>query len=159
MARRLTPGDLSASVAPPFVQWLAEASGLRRVGTHDAVFATFAVGGAPSPALTPVDDLDHPRVSRASLHRTDVRVYTTPGGDGVVVLGRGLTRRWEIAFEVDEAARNRGVGTRIAAAARTLLPSGTPLWMQVAPGNARSMRAALGAGFQPVGAEILFGPP
>jgi len=44
----------------------------------------------------------------------------------------------------------------IAAAARTLLPQGTPLWMQVAPGNAQSMRAVYSAGFRPIGSEILF---
>jgi hypothetical protein len=159
VARRLDPDDLGASVAPQFVQWLAKECGRTRVGTYDAVFATLAVGGEPSRELEPVDDFVHSRVERAARHRTDVRVYTTAARDAVVVLGRGLTRRWEVAFEVDEGARHRGIGTRIAAASRTLLPAGTPLWMQVAPANARSMRAVYGAGFRPVGGEILFGAP
>ncbi|HEY1739343.1 MAG TPA: GNAT family N-acetyltransferase, partial [Acidimicrobiia bacterium] len=92
----------------------------------------------------------------AARHRTDVRIYRTAQRNGVVVLGRGLTRRWELAFEVDEDVRDRGVGTRTLAAARTLLPAGTPLWMQIAPGNARSLRAAISAGFRPIGAEIVF---
>jgi hypothetical protein len=37
-----------------------------------------------------------------------------------------------------------------------VLPEGTPVWAQVAPGNAASMRATVGAGFRPVGSEILF---
>jgi GNAT superfamily N-acetyltransferase len=156
VARRLDPDDLGAPVAPPFVQWLATASGLTRVGTFDAVLAAFAVGGEPAQSLERVDRLVHPRVAQASRHRSDVRIYRTADRDGVVVLGRGLTRRWELAFEVDEDARARGVGTRMLAAARTLLPAGTPLWMQIAPGNARSMRAAISAGFHPMGAEILF---
>jgi hypothetical protein len=159
VARRIDPNNLSASVAPPFLQWLADASGNTRVGTHDAVFSTLAVGGEPTSALEPIDTLAHPRVERAARHRKDVRIYVTPDESGVVVLGRGLTRRWEVAFEVDEAARDRGLGTRIAAAARTLLPAGTPLWMQVAPGNARSMRAVYAAGFRPVGSEVLFVAP
>ena len=44
------------------------------------------------------------------------------------------------------------------AAARGLVPAGEPLWAQVAPGNAASMRSTLAAGFVPVGAEVLFAP-
>lgn len=35
------------------------------------------------------------------------------------------------------------------------VPGGAPLWAQVAPANAASMRAFLAAGFVPVGAEAL----
>ena len=35
------------------------------------------------------------------------------------------------------------------------VPEGTPLWAQIAPGNAASVRAFLAAGFRPVGAEAL----
>ena len=41
------------------------------------------------------------------------------------------------------------------AAARHLVPPGTPVWAQVAPANAASVRAFLAAGFRPVGAEVL----
>jgi len=34
--------------------------------------------------------------------------------------------------------------------------SGEPLFAQVAPGNAASLRAFLAAGFVPIGAEVLF---
>ncbi|HKN96305.1 MAG TPA: hypothetical protein VJX10_04235, partial [Pseudonocardiaceae bacterium] len=33
------------------------------------------------------------------------------------------------------------------------------VWAQAAPGNAASVRAALAAGFRPVGAEVLLRPP
>jgi hypothetical protein len=36
-----------------------------------------------------------------------------------------------------------------------LVPGGQPLWAQIAPGNAASVRAFLAAGFLPVGAEAL----
>jgi hypothetical protein len=39
-----------------------------------------------------------------------------------------------------------------------LLPAGEQVWAQVAPGNAASVRAALAAGFRPVGAEVLLHP-
>ncbi|NGN62857.1 GNAT family N-acetyltransferase, partial [Streptomyces sp. A7024] len=48
-----------------------------------------------------------------------------------------------------------GLGRRLAAAARRLVPDGAPLWAQIAPGNAASVRAFLAAGFRPVGAEAL----
>ena len=61
-------------------------------------------------------------------------------------------------------AANPGVGTNsptkgsrpaLARAARHLVPAGEPLWAQVAPANAASVRAFLAAGFTPVGAEVL----
>ena len=157
VARRVLPHDLSASMAPVFVRWLEDETGLHALN-QDAVLATIATGGEPSPVLEPLDAYAHPRVDRASLHRVDVRVFATPDRDGVVVLGRGVTRRWEVAFEVDEDARGRGTGRGLLQAARTLLPAGTPMWMQVAPGNARSLRAATAAGFRSIGSEILFVP-
>jgi RimJ/RimL family protein N-acetyltransferase len=36
------------------------------------------------------------------------------------------------------------------------VPRGERVFLQVAPGNAASLRAALGAGFHPIGAEVLF---
>jgi hypothetical protein len=46
----------------------------------------------------------------------------------------------------------------LAAAARHLVPDGRPIWGQVAPGNAASLRAFLAAGYVPVGAEVLLTP-
>ena len=52
--------------------------------------------------------------------------------------------------------RGTGLGTDLASAARDSLPEGTPLFAQVAPGNSACLRAFLGAGFAPIGAEVLF---
>ena len=117
---------------------------------------------APRPgrplALVPAADLDHPRVWRAVHHRRDVRVWTTPDAAGLVTVGRGVADRWEISLEVDPAARGRGLGTALAAAAPSLVPDGAALWAQVAAANAASLRAFLAVGYRPVAAEVLFGP-
>jgi hypothetical protein len=45
----------------------------------------------------------------------------------------------------------------LAGAARHLVPDARPVWAQMAPGNASSLRAFLAAGYRPVGAEALLG--
>jgi hypothetical protein len=83
-----------------------------------------------------------------------------PGTDphGVLVLGRGVAGRWEAAFEVVDSARGHGLGRRLAGAARGLTPSGAALFVQVAAGNAASLRAVMAAGFRPIAGEVLFAP-
>jgi GNAT superfamily N-acetyltransferase len=95
---------------------------------------------------------------RALRYRDEVRVWRTPDGAGHVLVGRGLAGRWETAFEVEPAARGRGLGRRLAAAATGLVPPGEQVWAQVAPGNAASLRAVLAAGYRPVCAEVLLPP-
>jgi GNAT superfamily N-acetyltransferase len=115
-----------------------------------------------SDAGLPLEEIavrDHPRVQRALRYREDVRVWRTPDGSGHVLLGRGLAGRWEVAFEVEPAARCRGLGRQLAEAARTLAPPGEPLFAQVSPGNAASLRAVLNAGYRPVCAEVLLPRP
>jgi GNAT superfamily N-acetyltransferase len=90
-------------------------------------------------------------------YRDDVRAWRAEGG--VVLLGRGLGGRWEVAIEVDPAERGRGIGRSLAIASRHLVPDGAALWAQVAPGNAASIRAFLAAGFRPVGAEAVLTAP
>jgi RimJ/RimL family protein N-acetyltransferase len=151
---RVPRGDFSIPMSAGFVSWIAERLGAR-AATHDAVLVAVSPGGPPTD-LVEVVESDHPGGQRALRYRRDVRMYESADGSGVVVLGRGITGRWEIAFEVDAAARGSGRGRALAAAGVSLLPEGTPVWAQVAPGNAASLRAVLGAGFRPVGAEILF---
>jgi RimJ/RimL family protein N-acetyltransferase len=103
--------------------------------------------------LTPAVPSGHPRVTRALRHRDHVRVWETPGA--VVAIGFGVAGRCEVALEVEPGYRGKGLGRELASAARHLVPDGTPLWAQIAPGNAASVRAFLAAGFQPVGAEAL----
>jgi RimJ/RimL family protein N-acetyltransferase len=154
---RVPVGDFSAPTSASFLSWMSERLGARPA-THDALLVAIAPGGplGETTELVEIAESDHPRVQRAVRYRRDVRMYETAERDGVVVLGRGITGRWELAFEVDDAARGAGLGRAIAASGVALLPQGTPVWAQVAPGNAASLRAVLGAGFRPVGAEILF---
>jgi hypothetical protein len=143
-------------MAPPFLLWLADRLG-SRPGSHDLVLA--ATGPAPESDLALVaapHASDHPRVRRASRYRTDVRIFTDHDAFGVLVLGRGLAQRWELAFEVEPAGRNRGLGRRLALAARSQVPTDEPVFAQVAPGNAASVRSVLAAGFRPIGSEVLF---
>jgi hypothetical protein len=122
----LPPGDLSAPLNPPFLQALSARLD-RAVNNLDAVFVA---GPAPSDLeLGPGDRLDH------ELARADVRRWAVDGG--LLTLGRGVAGRWEVAVEVSRPGR--GLGRRLFAAARGLVDE--PVWAQVAPGNAASVRA------------------
>jgi GNAT superfamily N-acetyltransferase len=157
---QLPPGDLSAPLNPPFLAALCDRLGLRVNNIDMLLLAPAGTCGVDGGVEGGVDDLvevtdrDHPRVRRALRYRDEVRVWACEGG--VVLLGRGLAGRTEAAVEVEPAARGRGWGRRLAAAARAL--AGGPLWAQVAPGNAASVRAFLAAGYLPVGAEALLVP-
>jgi hypothetical protein len=148
------PGDYSAWNRVS--GWLAARSGLHAF-SGDVLLAAIATGGAPVAPLEPVTDLDHPRVARAARYRDDVRVFTTSDGNGVLVLGRGVAGRHELAFEVEPGARNAGLGRRLVRSALALVPEGETVWAQVHPGNVASLRPVLAAGFQPVGFEQLVG--
>jgi GNAT superfamily N-acetyltransferase len=149
---QLPPGDLSGPLLPPFLQALCSATG-RHVNNIDLLCVAAARPGSPEIMLTPAMPAGHPRVVRALRHRDGVRVWETPGA--IVSIGRGVAGRCEVALEVDPGYRGKGLGRELAAAARHLVPEGTPLWAQIAPGNAASVRAFLAAGFRPVGAEAL----
>jgi GNAT superfamily N-acetyltransferase len=162
VARHVPDGDLAAPVGPAFVAALAERLG-RPSGSLDVVLAAPGTGGTSGgPAATgldlrPVEGEDHPRVVRARHHRTDVRAYVTADGAGLVIAGRGLAGRSEVAFEVAPGARGAGLGRALVTAGRALVPAGEPVYVQVAPGNVPSLRAVLAAGgFTPIGGEILF---
>ncbi|MCP3803595.1 N-acetyltransferase [Allokutzneria sp. A3M-2-11 16] len=146
------PADLSAPLNPPFLTELCAKTG-RVVNNIDQVLVADSLDGTPDLDLAPAIDSSHERAVRAYGLRTDVRVWTCPGG--MVLIGRGLGGRWEVAAEVDESARVRGLGRALFTAARMLVPPGEPVWAQVAPGNAASARAVLASGYRPVGAEAL----
>jgi hypothetical protein len=148
----LPAGDLSAPLNPPFLTALTAATG-RLVNNVDAVFVAVAPVGTPLDVRA-ASDAGHARVARARAHRAGVRVWTVPGG--VLVLGRGVTGRWEVAVDVDPAVQGRGLGRALFATATRLVEP--PVWAQVAPGNAASVRAVLAAGYRPVGAEALLFP-
>ncbi len=128
------------------------------VGENDAVLVappSPTLSPAPPVRLLPFDD-GHPRVELARRLRDDVRAWTTVEGDGLLVLGRGLGGRWEMSMDVVPHSRARGLGRALASAARSNVPRGEPVFAQVTPGNAASLRALLAAGYRPIGQEVLF---
>ena len=152
----LPVGSLSAPMSARFLAALAD-----RVGAEPGAYDIVLVGPPPAGPSAPLAgsaglvraEVVHPRVARADRYRVDVRAYEVPGG--LLVLGRGLAGRWEVAVEVEPAYRGRGLGRRLAAAAPGLVPPGSPVWAQVAPANVASLRAFLAAGYRPAGAEVL----
>jgi GNAT superfamily N-acetyltransferase len=146
---------VAAAMNPGFLAALLARTG-RRVDTIDLLTVAPALPGAPPIRLEEITDADHPRVRRALEHRDDVRVWAADGG--LVVLGRGVAGRWEMAIEVEPGARHRGLGRALAVASRHLAPDGQMLWSQQAPGNARAVRSFHAAGFRPVGSEALMVP-
>jgi len=155
VARQLPAGELGAPMSPAFLAALGARTG-RVPHATDMLTCAPALPGAPELELIIATDQSHPRIARALRYRDDVLAYEAPGG--VVLIGRGIAGRWEVAIEVDDAYRGRGLGRALAQAARHMVPDGTPLWAQITPGNAASVRAFLAAGFRPVGAEALLSP-
>jgi hypothetical protein len=152
---RLPTGDIGAAMDVRFLAWLAERL-QAEPGMLDAVLVADGVPGPPRVELEPLDDSNHPRVERSARYRTDVRAFGDPQGRAVVSIGRGLAGRLEVSIEIDAAAHGGGLGRTVAQAARTLVPPGELLFAQVTPGNARSLRAFLAAGYRPIGSEVLF---
>ncbi|WP_019074487.1 GNAT family N-acetyltransferase [Streptomyces hokutonensis] len=141
---------LAAPMNPRFLAALLDRTG-RTAENVDAMLVGTPLPGEPPLPLKEIMDGDHPRIVYARGRRDDVRAWTTEGG--VLVMGRGIAGRLEVSVEIEEGVRQRGLGRALVAAARQL--AAEPLWAQVAPGNARSMRAFLAAGYRPVGAEAL----
>jgi len=162
VATALPPGEVrsravdgyGASLAPDFLRYLAGRDG--RIGTLDVLLVAY---GAPAPACLPerggADD--HPRVRHARELRDDVRVY----GDarGLVTLADGLAGRLELSIELTRPDRGgRGLGRSLLSDALTLVPASEPVFAAVAPGNARSLRSFLSAGFVPLASEVIINP-
>lgn len=150
----LEPDGFGRSLAPDFLHRLAGPEGW--IGSLDATLVARATGGPPRlpPLPAPVD---HPRVVHARQLRTDVAVF---GDDrGLVTLATGLAGRREISIGLWEPeADGQGQGRTLLTDALTLVPAGEPVFAAVAPGNARSLRAFLARGFQPLGSEVLLRP-
>lgn len=142
---------LAAAMNPGFLAALMARTG-RHMNTIDLLTVADALPGGPELEMSEIEDPEHPRVARAVKFRDGVRVWAADGG--VLILGRGVAGRWEAAIEVDEGARGRGLGRRLAVAARHLV-EGPVVWAQQSPGSARSVRTFQAAGYRPVGSEAL----
>lgn len=129
------------------------------VDSLDVVLHARGTGGGTD--LVPRPDLaDHPRARHARDVRDDVRVLGRPGGgsSSLVTLARGLGGLTEVSIELDPRERGSGLGTALFAAARAAAPDGEDVLASVAPGNTASLRAALRAGFVPLGSVQLLRP-
>ena len=149
-------GGFGGALHPDVLRWLADSGdGDRHIGTVDVVLVARGVGGAAAQAVRLDDGVaEHPRVQRALGHRRDVAVVVEP--DGVAVIGCGLVGRRELSVELfDPSTASAGAGRALIASGLRCVPAGAWCWAQVAPGNARSLRAFLSCGFTPIGAEVL----
>nr|WP_246619508.1 GNAT family N-acetyltransferase [Streptomyces corallincola] len=156
---------LAAPLSPAFLAALQARTG-RVCDTVDVLLTATPLPGPPTLALRAADGSTHPRVGRARTRRDGVRAWRADGG--VLVLGYGVAGRLEVSVEVDDGVRQHseartgtaprpGLGHQLAFNARHLADG--PVWAQVSPGNARSLRAFLAAGYVPVGAEALLPYP
>jgi predicted GNAT family acetyltransferase len=136
IAGELPADDLSAPLSVAFLHALGKRLG-RQPGDIDMLACAAPLPEAPPRELmlTEIDPTaQHSRIARALRYRDDVRAWQTDGG--IIVLGRGVAGRWETAIEVDPQYRSAGLGSRLASAARQLVPDGSPVWAQISPGNA-----------------------
>jgi len=158
IAGEMPADDLSAPLSVGFLHALGQRLG-RQPGDIDMLACAAPLPGAPPRELMLAEidpSAQHARIARALRYRDSVRAWQTAGG--VIVIGRGVAGRWETAIEVDPQYRGAGLGSRLASAARQLVPDGSPVWAQIAPGNAASIRAFLRAGYRPIGGEVLMTP-
>jgi len=140
---------------PRFLTWLAGRC-RASVYTPDLVLASFRSPAGPALRLVRRQDLwEHPRVRLALQHRREVEVYSDAEGRGLLALAWNVLGVRTVSVEVEPSWRGRGLGRRLALAARGLAPAAEPLFASISPGNAASLRAFLVAGYGPVGSEAL----
>ena len=60
-----------------------------------------------------------------------------------------------MSIEIADTARSSGLGRRLILDAVGGVPAGDHLFAAVSPGNARSLRSFLAAGFVPIGSELI----
>ncbi len=141
-----------AALAPEVVLRVADGG---TVGVNDVMLTAPAIGGGTSVDVTDQWD-DHQRVAYAWSLRDNVTVY----GDerGFFTLANGLAGRTEISIELADPAATPGLGRTLLDQARRVHDAGTPLFAAVSPGNSRSLRSFLAAGFLPIGSEVIIHP-
>ena len=147
-------GDLSldgfgAALHPGAVLRIAD-GGI--VGVNDVILVAPGRGGGTDLAETGAWD-DHHRVRHARRLRSDVTVLG--GTSGFVTIAAGLAGRRELSIEVADPGAEPGLGRRLLDQARRAVDPGAWLFAAVSPGNARSLRSFLAAGFTPIGSELI----
>lgn len=152
---KFDPHDIAAPFNPSFLAWLGQRLGAR-VGHIDVTLARMGTGTSDE-WLQPIDvPPDNERVRRALRLRADVEFLVPAEGGAVVTLGSGLAGRRELSMEItNESDRNEGLGTRLVRAGVSHIPSNEAIFASVSPGNTRSLRCLLNAGFRPIGAECI----
>jgi GNAT superfamily N-acetyltransferase len=152
----LPDDDPATPMSAPFLAWLGGRLDAPP-GALDMVMVA-PRSSEPGQRLSLATDAagGHARVERAQRYRSDVRIYRSDEGHGLVIVGRGLADRWEVSVEVEPAWQGRGLGRALAVAAASLVPAGEPLFAQVSPGNVASVRTFLAAGYRPICSEVLF---
>ncbi|MGO4597086.1 N-acetyltransferase [Terrabacter sp. 2RAF25] len=150
----LGPDGFGGASNPRLVSRLA---GTGWIDALDIVLVARGLGGEP--ALVPRSDLrNHPRAEHATSVRSAVTTfgYAAPDDRTLVTLSTGLGGMPEVGVETD-ASKDRS-GTDVVRDALTLVDEGEVVVAACAPGNARALRAFLGAGFEPVASVQLWRP-
>jgi hypothetical protein len=153
--RQLGADDPAAPMNPTFLGWLGRRLDAN-VGHVDLVLAGRGTGSGSNWLRPIAEPPDNERVRRAQSQRAGVSYLAPPEGDAIVTIGAGLADRCELSIEIaGESERSQGTGTRLLLAALDHLAADQVAFASVAPGNARSIRCFLAAGFVPVGAESI----
>lgn len=124
----------------------------------DVLLVCRARASPGAPPLVPRKDLEsHPRAVHARHTRDDVVVlgYPTQGRRDLATVGRGLGGLTQIGVEVERPGRR----ATICADLLDSLAGGEVIVAGVAPGNARSLRSLVRAGFTMIGSVQMFGAP
>ena len=148
---RLGCDGFGGALGPRLLLHLAGPRG--KVHELDVTLAALEKGSGARALPPDLGDAEHPRVAYARSLRSDVRVH----GDerGLITLAKGLAGRDEFSIEVSEVNFGKGGGRSLLRDVLAAWPWGQPLFAAAWPGNARSLRAFLAAGFRPVGSEVL----
>jgi GNAT superfamily N-acetyltransferase len=155
VTRHLDADDMAAPMNPTFLRWLGERIDAK-VGHVDAVLAALGTGNGDSWLQPVADPPDNERVRRARVQRVGVRYLAPAAGGAIVTIGSGLADRCELSVEIAEQRhRGRGLGTKLLLAALDHVDDGQAVFAGVAPGNTRSLRCFLAAGFRPLGSETV----
>ena len=90
-----------------------------------------------------------------NTHVRSGRVCVLGDARGLVTLADGLAGRTELSVEAVEHRQGTGAGSQLITEGLRMVSAGEPVFAAVSPGNARSLRAFLAAGFVPIGSEVV----